>query len=356
MRRPQPRNALAMMKGYHSPQLDVEVRLNTNESPFAPPEEFTRAFGEAMAGASWHRYPDRLAKDLRTRIASKHNVEPKQVFVANGSNEIIQTLLLTYGGGGRSAAVFQPTYAMHAQICRVSGTAIASGERSSNFAIDVDEVLRVADHHSPKVFFLCSPNNPTGVADPPEVVAKVLAIAQESGGLLCVDEAYGEFNSSSALGMLDEEVGLAVARTFSKAWAMAAARLGYLIGPSWLVAELYKAALPYHLSTASQIAGLLALDHTEAMQMRVEEVVKERERLQGELAKLDVEVWPSSANFVLFRTNTISGEQVWQQLLDRSVLVRNCASWPRLDGCLRVTVGTPQENDRFLESLSEVLT
>lgn len=354
--RPIPRESIALMEGYHSPQLEVEVRLNTNESPEPPPAEFRAAVADAADRVGWHRYPDRAAMRLRTRIGELHGVGPEQVFAANGSNEVLQTLLLTYGGAGRTAAVFEPTYALHSHLSRITGTSVVTGERGPAFALDIDETRRVIQSHKPEVTFLCSPNSPTGVVDDPADVGEVLGLVSGVGGLLCVDEAYGQFNPQSAMSLLGDEVPLVVTRTYSKTWAMAGARLGYLVGPEWLVGELEKVVLPYHLDAMTQIAGTVALDYVDAMQQRVQRLVAERERLVAELAKMPVEVWPSGANFVLIRPEEVSAEVVWQKLVDRSVLVRNCSSWPRLEGCLRVTVGTPRENDRFLEALREVLT
>ncbi|MEZ5258340.1 MAG: aminotransferase class I/II-fold pyridoxal phosphate-dependent enzyme [Ilumatobacteraceae bacterium] len=169
-----------------------------------------------------------------------------------------------------------------------------------------------------------------------------------------VDEAYAQFADWTALDVLDEESAVVVTRTFSKTWSMAAARLGYLVGPTWLVAELEKVVLPYHLDTAKQIAGRLAVGFVEDMEARVQQIVAEREAMITELRRIGVEVWPSGANFVLFRPRNRSGRDVWQGLLDRSVLIRDCSGWPRLADCLRVTIGTPQENHRFLAALAEV--
>ena len=274
----------------------------------------------------------------------------------NGSNEVLQTVLLTYGGPGRTEAVWEPTYALHAHIARLTGTAVAEGERGEDFALDLDEIRRVVTGAAPSVAFLCSPNNPTGVVDDPDDVAATLDLVAGRDGLLVVDEAYGQFAPWSALDLVDEAAPLVVTRTFSKTWSMAAARLGYLIGPSWVVDDLHKVVLPYHLDAAKQRAGVLALDHAGAMAARVERLVAERRRLVAALEDLPVDVWPSGANFVLFRPRGADGDAVWQGLLDRSVLVRNCASWPRLDGCLRVTIGTPTEDDAFLAALREILT
>jgi histidinol-phosphate aminotransferase len=350
--RPTPRPDIALMEGYHSPQVDVKVRLNTNEAPVAPPARFVERLQGELAGVEWHRYPDRAATELREGIAALHQVSPHQVFVANGSNEVLQTLCLTYGGAGRSVAVFEPTYALHSHIARLTGTGVAEGERNADFTLDLDEVRRVVAAASPSITYLCSPNNPTGLVETEETVREVLGLVP---GVLVVDEAYGQFAPWSALELVGEDVPLVVTRTYSKTWSMAAARLGYLVGPSWLVAELDKVALPYHLDTVKQVAGRIALDFRADMDARVAALVEERGRLEGRLADLDVDVWPSGANFVLIRPRQRDGHDVWQRLLAQSVLVRDCSSWPRLEGCLRVTIGTPEEDDAFLAALEEAL-
>jgi histidinol-phosphate aminotransferase len=346
-----PRDDVALLEGYHSPQVDVAVRLNTNESPVPPPAAFREALADELADLAWHRYPDRAALELRTAIGALHDVGPEQVFAANGSNEVLQTLCLTFGGAGRSVAVFEPTYALHGHIARVTGTEVLVGERTDGFALDHAEVDRVLAA-GPAITFLCSPNNPTGLVEPREVVESVV---ERAPGLGVVDEAYGQFAPWSALELVDEAVPLVVTRTYSKTWSMAAARLGYLVGPAWLVEELEKVVLPYHLDAVTQAAGRLALRFTGEMEARVAELVEERGRLSAALGDLDVDVWPSGANFVLFRPRSSDGAAVWQALVDRSVLVRNCASWPRLEGCLRVTVGTRAEDDAFLQALEEII-
>lgn len=347
------RDDLGVMAGYHSAQVDVAVRLNTNESPLPPPAAFVDALAGAVAGVEFHRYPDRSCTALRNDLARLHGVRPDQVFVANGSNEVLQCLLLAYGGPGRTAAVFEPTYAMHGTIARMTGTAVAAGERADDFTLPRVEVQRVLAAARPDVTFLCSPNNPTGRVEPKDVVEEVLELAP---GLVVVDEAYAQFASWSALGMVHDEVPMVVTRTYSKTWSMAAARLGYLLGPAPLVAALWeKAALPYHVDAVKQAAGRLALRFTDEMEQRVALLVAERERLALGLSRLPVATWPSEANFLLFRPESRPGREVWQALVERSVLVRDCSSWPRLGGCLRVTVGTPEENTAFLAAVEEVL-
>jgi len=347
------RDDLRSLEGYHSAQVDVRVRLNTNESPEPPPAGFRDAVAAEVSRIEWHRYPDRAALELREAIASMHGVDPAQVFVANGSNEVLQTVLLAYAGPGRTVATFEPTYQMHAQIARVTGAIVVEGERAADFTLDPAEVERVISTFEPHVVFLTSPNNPTGLVEPVERVRQLLDIAP---GLVVVDEAYAQFAEWTALDLVAEDRPLVVTRTFSKTWSMAGARLGYLIGPTWLVAELDKVVLPYHLDAVKQIAGRLALRYSDDMNDRVAQLVAERERINETLAKLPVHVFPSGANFVLFRvTGPLDGRAVWQGLIDRSVLIRDCSSWPRLDNCLRVTVGTPAENTEFLTALAAVL-
>ncbi|MEJ6721948.1 histidinol-phosphate transaminase [uncultured Ilumatobacter sp.] len=346
------RDDLRALQGYHSAQVDVRIRLNTNESPEPPPTAFRDAMAAEVSNIEWNRYPDRAAVALREAIAESHSVDVAQVFVANGSNEVLQTVLLAYAGPGRTVATFEPTYQLHAQIARVTGATVVEGQRADDFTLDPNEVERVITGSQPHVVFLTSPNNPTGLVEPMERVRQILDLAP---GLVVVDEAYAQFSDWSALELIDEDTPMVVTRTFSKTWSMAGARLGYLIGPSWLVAELDKVVLPYHLDAVKQIAGRLALRFASDMDDRVRQTVAERTRISSTLADLGTTVFPSGANFVLFRPDGHEGRAVWQGLVDRSVLIRDCSGWPRLANCLRVTVGTPDENSAFLDALGEVL-
>ena len=346
------REDLNALEGYHSPQVDVRVRLNTNESPFAPPAAWRDAFAAELSRVEWNRYPERAATQLREGIAAQHGVRPAQVFAANGSNEVLQTLLLTFAGPGRTVATFEPTYQLHGHIARLTGASVAEGERAADFTLDLAEVHRVLTESSPVITFLCSPNNPTGLVEPEANVREVLAVVP---GLLVVDEAYGQFADWSAIGMIDDDTNLVVTRTFSKTWSMAGSRLGYLVGPEWLVAELDKVVLPYHLDAAKQIAGRLALTFVDEMEDRVQFIVAERERLSAAMSAMAVDVFPSGANFILFRPRDVPGRQVWQSMLDNGVLIRDCSGWPRLGGCLRVTIGTVEENELFLAALAAAL-
>jgi histidinol-phosphate aminotransferase len=349
---PEPRADLGLREGYHSAQVDVEVRLNTNESPFPPPVGWLDALLGEVAAMELNRYPDRSATALREALAQWHGVRSDQVFCANGSNEVIQSLCLGYGGAGRRVATFEPTYALHSHIAHLTGTGVVSADRRPDFSLDLEVVADVVARERPAITFLCSPNNPTGGTEDPATVGQVL---EGTPGLVVVDEAYGQFADWSALDLVDDDRPLVVTRTFSKTWSLAALRLGYLIGPAPVVAVLERVALPYHLDAIQQAAGRLALDHVEDMERRVAAIVAERRRMAAALDRPDVTVWPSQANFILFRPEQRKGSEVWQGLVDHSVLVRDTSSWPGLEGCLRVTVGTVEENSRFLEALSEVL-
>ncbi len=352
MSRPERRADLHELTGYHSPQLDVAIRLNTNESPYPPPAEFVAAWTTELAATPLHRYPDRSAGALRTAIATHLRQPVGRIFPANGSNEVLQTILLTYGGFGRRALVFEPTYALHSHLCHITGTEVITGARGDDFRIDARHAVERLEAERPDLVFVCSPNNPSGTVESPETIA---AIADAASGVVVVDEAYGEFAPDSALDLVSEDRAVVVTRTYSKVWSLAALRLGFAVAPEWMVAELDTVVLPYHLDAATQLAGRLALDHVDAMERRVRALIEERERLFVALdGEPTVDVVPSGANFLLFRCRT-GGHAVWEALVERGVLVRDFSGWPGVEDCLRVTVGTPEENDAFLTALRGVL-
>ena len=299
-----------------------------------------------------NRYPDRDASGLRTAIGREHGVGPEAVFCANGSNEVLQCLLLAYGGPGRSALVFEPTYALHSHIARLTSTKTLSASRGEDFGIDRDSALALIETESPDVVFVCSPNNPTGNCETRETVE---AIAAASEGLVVVDEAYAQFSRWSAVDLITVHANVAVVRTFSKTWALAGLRLGYVLAAPDVVAACSSAALPYQLDAFKQVAGLAALRYGAEMKARVARLVEQRGRIEAGLAALPVDVWPSDANFVLFRPRGRDAAEVWQGLVERSVLVRDVSGFARLEGCLRVSIGTAEENGRFLAALGEIL-
>ena len=341
------------MSGYHSAQVDVPIRLNTNESPFPPPAAWLDAVADIARSIQWNRYPDRAATELRETIAQRHNVSAANVFVANGSNEVLQTILLAYGGAGRCVATFEPTYQMYSQIARVTGAEVVQGERKADLTLDSLEIERVLTRCKPSVSFLCNPNNPTGLIEPRENLEAMLA---HMTGIVVVDEAYAEFSEWSAIDMVSEDKPLAVTRTFSKTLSMAALRVGYVVAPKQMIADLEIAVLPYHLDSFKQAATIAALGFVSEMEERVDAIKSERARIFAAISDMDCDVWPSGSNFILFRPRSTAAAAVWQRMVDAGVLVRDCSTWPRLSGCLRVTVGTADENSAFLGALSTALS
>lgn len=351
---PEPRADLALREGYHSPQVSVDVRLNTNESPYPPPRGWYEALTAELSDIELNRYPDREAKRLRGALAEWHGVPVEHVFAGNGSNEVLQCIYLAYGGPGRKVAVFEPTYALYAHIAHVTGTGVSEGARDANFAVSAEAAVALLETERPSIVMLCSPNNPTGTPERRETVLALLE-AVGSEALIVVDEAYGQYASWSAIDMVADDRPLVVVRTYSKTWGMAGLRLGYMVGPAEVVEVMGRVVLPYHIDAMKQAAGRLALQFSPQMEEHVTAIVSERQRVIEGLSRLDVDVWPSEANFVLWRPRKKSGPQVWKALVDRSVLVRDFSSAPGLAGHLRTTVGTPAENSRFLEALQEVL-
>ncbi|MDQ1481134.1 MAG: histidinol-phosphate aminotransferase [Actinomycetota bacterium] len=351
----QPRDDLRSLEGYHSPQVDVPIRLNTNESPYAPPDAFVERYTNALRDVAWHRYPARAARELREVLGASLGQPRERLICANGSNEILQTLLLTYGGAGRRAAIFEPTYALHAHIAEITNTEIVAGERRADFTVDADAAIALVRSTRPSLVFLCSPNNPTGTVESRDTVERLLAITAEAGALLVVDEAYGEFAPWSALELVNDDQPLVVVRTYSKVWSLAAVRLGFAVAPTWVVDEMEKVLLPYALSVPTQLAGTIALDFQAEMEKRVASLVEERGRIFAALTELPgLSVVPSGANFLLVRVNG-DAHDLWRRLLERGVLVRDFSSRPGVEGSFRVTVGNPDENDEFLAAIGAAL-
>ncbi|HEX9776291.1 MAG TPA: histidinol-phosphate transaminase [Actinomycetota bacterium] len=336
---------------YAAPQADAPVRLNTNECPWPPPESVLREIGARLRSSALNRYPDRDAIRLRELLGERAGWSAGGVWVANGSNEILQTLLLAFGGPERSVLLFEPTYAMHGHIAQVTGTRVIAKDVPEPWALDANEVAWTVSFEPPSITFLCSPNNPTGGACSNEVVEAALA---SGPGLVVVDEAYGEFSSQTALPLLAAEERLVIVRSFSKSWRLAGARVGYMLAHPWLVEAIQVARLPYHLSTPTQVVAEVAVEHATEVLSTVAEIVAERDRLAKELQRVPgVEVFPSEANFLLFRTEWPGGD-LWRAMAGRGVLVRDFSAM--IPGALRVTVGTSDQNATFVETLREVLS
>jgi len=342
---------------YGAPQLAVRYALNTNENPHPLPEGLLADLQVALADAAHglNRYPDRDATELRADLAgyltrtSGERVQPAQVWAANGSNEVLQQVLQAFGGAGRTALGFTPSYSMHPIICAGTGTGWVDGHRRADFTIDVAAATAQVREVQPHVVFVTSPNNPTGTAVD---LATIAALYEATTGVLVVDEAYTEFarpGTPSALTLLPGRPRLVVSRTMSKAFGMAGLRLGYLAADRAVVDALQLVRLPYHLSSLTQAAARTALAHTDELLATVDVVKAERDRIVASLPALGLTSVPSDANFVLFGHFGDSAV-AWRALLDRGVLVRDVG----LPGWLRVTAGTTEETDAFLTALGEI--
>jgi histidinol-phosphate aminotransferase len=344
---------------YGAPQLDVPVRLNTNENPYPLPEPLVARIAERVAKAArgLNRYPDREAVELRAGLAAYltrtagHPVGVDQVWAANGSNEVIQQLLQAFGGPGRTAIGFEPSYSMHALISRGTGTGWISGPRTEDFTIDTDAAVRTIAERRPHVVFVCSPNNPTGTAvDAATVVALYEAAQAARPSLVVVDEAYGEFSHRpSLLPLIEGRPHLVLTRTMSKAFGAAGLRLGYLAADPAVVDAVRLVRLPYHLSAVNQATALAALEHTDTLLGYVQQLKDERDRVVEGLRAIGYEVTESDANFAQFGRFADSGA-AWRAVLDRGVLIRDNG----VPGRLRVSIGTPAENDAFLAAAEAV--
>jgi histidinol-phosphate aminotransferase len=346
------RDDLRGLEPYGAPQLNVPVLLNTNENPYPPSPRLVRALGEAVAGmaAGLNRYPDRDAVDLRKDLAGYlgHGVTAPQVWAANGSNEIIQQILQAFGGFGRTALGFEPSYSMHPIITRVTGTTWIDAHRDADFGLEPERALAAIAEHRPDIVFLTSPNNPTGTALP---LAAIEAILDAAPGMVVVDEAYAEFRregTPSALSLLPGHPRLIVTRTMSKAFAMAGTRVGYLAADPAVVEALLLVRLPYHLSAVTQVVARTAIAHADELLATVATLRAERDELVGWLRDGGFEVADSDANFVLFGRFP-HRQRVWRRILDQGVLIREVGppEW------LRVSVGLPEEMAAFRAALTK---
>jgi histidinol-phosphate aminotransferase len=344
---------------YGAPQLPEALQLNVNENPHGPSPALVAALQQAVGevAGGLNRYPDREAVALRTDLAAYLTrrtgvlLDVEQVWAANGSNEVLQQVLQAFGGPGRTALGFEPSYSMHPLLASTTGTRWVVERRTESFEVTSDLAVAAVERHRPAVVFLTTPNNPTGTATPLDVVDAVCATAP---GVVVVDEAYAEFSAlPSAVTLLDRHPRLLVSRTMSKAFALAGARLGYLAASASVVDALRLVRLPYHLSALTQAAARTALAFTDELLGTVEAVKAQRDRMVVGITGLGLQVVPTEANFLLFGPFR-DPAAVWRALLDAGVLVRDVSTGPGLAGWLRVNAGTEPETTAFLDALAVV--
>lgn len=346
------RDDLRGQKPYGAPQLSVPVSLNVNENTFGIPEPVALAIVEKLAKATigLNRYPDREFLELRQQLADflGHSLEVNQLWAANGSNEILQQLFSAFGGPGRKALSFGPTYSMYPNIARTTLTEYVEKPRAADFSLTPELVEAAISAERPNIVIICSPNNPTGTAVTMEVIERAYAATD---GILIVDEAYAEFsNGPSAVSLLARRPRLVISRTMSKAFAFAGARLGYLAADPAVVDALRIVRLPYHLSSLTQAAASAALEHAELLLANVEKIKKQRNRIMDATSQWGLTAYPSDANFVLVG-GFENPDQVFEKLLEAGVLVRNVG----IPKTLRITAGTEAETTKLLAELALVL-
>jgi histidinol-phosphate aminotransferase len=342
---------------YGAPQLDVPILLNVNENTHGVPEDAREAILKAVdaALAGLNRYPDREFTDLRRALAGYlgHRLAEDNIWAANGSNEVLQQILQAFGGPGRSALSFPPTYSMYPLLANGTGTRYIAGERADNYDLSAASAAEQVSRHAPNIVILCSPNNPTGTALGADVVEAVYEAGKASQAIVIVDEAYAEFahtGTPSALSLLPGRERLIVSRTMSKAFALAGARLGYLAAAPEIADALRLVRLPYHLSAITQAAALAALQNSTSLLANVEAIKVQRDRIVQELRGMGLHPAPSDSNFVFFG-GLQEPHRIWQGLLEKGVLIRDVG----IPGHLRVTAGTEAETTAFLTSLRNLL-
>ena len=349
------RQNLRELSPYGAPQLPADAVMNTNENPYAPSPELAKAIAARVADVALtlNRYPDRDAVVLRTKLAdfinglSGTSFDSTNIWAANGSNEIIQSLFMAFGGG--TALGFTPSYSMHPLIAKVTQVQWLNGNRREDFSLDIDSAISQIQREKPALTFITTPNNPTGSSVTIEEIEK---IAKATSGLLIIDEAYAEFSDEiSAATLVKKYPHVVVIRTMSKAFAFAGVRLGYLVADPAVIDAMFLVRLPYHLSALTQAAAEVALDFKDELLGTVAQLRADRDRVAVQLAELGLTVIPSASNFLLFSGFTMPSAQLWQAMLDKGVLIRDVG----LLGHLRVTIGNEAENTKFISTLTACL-
>jgi histidinol-phosphate aminotransferase len=349
------RQNLRELSPYGAPQIPAEAVMNTNENPYAPSLQLAKAIADRVSevALTLNRYPDRDAVVLRTKLAEFINglsgteFDSKNLWAANGSNEIIQSLFMAFGGG--TALGFTPSYSMHPLIAKVTQVQWLNGSRREDFSLDIDSAISQIQREKPTLTFITTPNNPTGSSITVDEIEK---IARLTSGLLIVDEAYAEFSEEkSAVTLINKYPHVVVIRTMSKAFAFAGVRLGYLVADPAVIDAMYLVRLPYHLSALTQAAGEVALDFQSELLGTVAQIRTDRDRVAAQLTEMGLKVIPSASNFLLFSGFDMPSAQLWQAMLDRGVLIRDVG----LLGYLRVTIGNEAENTKFISTLSVCL-
>ncbi len=344
--------AVRGLRAYSLSPHRARVKINQNENPWDTPQAIRDEIFERFVAAKWSRYPDFIPATLHERLAEFAGLRPDHIIAGNGSNELIQAVMMVTIGPGKRVLISEPTFALYKQVATVLGGAVESMSLNSSLQYNSGLLLDVVEERQPDVTIICSPNNPTGCVIDDQDLIKLLEIAR---GLVIIDEAYHEFAEHSVVPLLHEHENLIVLRTFSKAMALAGLRVGYLLGEPDLVREIRKAVLPYNLNALSQIAAEVAIDNYESeLRPLVKRILDERERLFSELSGIKgLTPVPSKGNFMVVKS-VRDPTQIFAELLQRDILVRDVSNYPMLHDYFRVSVGRPEENDRLLKELRAI--
>lgn len=345
------KNKVRSLQPYQVENIDCEIMLHANESAFPPPPEISKLFGEVLQGCALNRYPDPNCRELKSVLAKQHQVPPEQFMIGNGSDELIQILLQIFCDPGDGVAFPDPTFAMYAIIAQGMGLTPHSVPLDENWDFRAENFLEAIKNQPTRIIFFSYPNNPTGNCFSSAEIQKVI---ENFSGIVVVDEAYYDFSTKSFTNELARHNNLIILRSLSKI-GLAALRVGYGIADPRIIEQVDKVRLPYNSNTLSQSFSAKLLNHFSPIQKQIDTIIEERKRLFETLQGFSaLTVYPSDANFILFRVNP-KADEVFKRLMENGILVRNLGNHPRLNNCLRVTVGTRKENDRFIEQLNAII-
>jgi histidinol-phosphate aminotransferase len=331
---------------------EAEIKLNQNESPYDFPEDLKEEVVRIYREKKWSRYPDFVPDSLRASLARFAGWKKEGILVGNGSNELLQATLMVFVREHTPVAIPSPTFTVYGLVSTILGATILHIPLNPDMSFNVDELIARSNEAQARVLVICTPNNPTGTVLSEDEARRIL---DNFSGHVLLDEAYFEFCGRTSLKLLEQYPRLIITRTFSKAMGMAGLRVGYLMAHPDLVVQIDKAKLPYNINQFSLTAAQVALDHVDRFQPAIQAIISERERLGKDLAEMPgVRVYPSGANFFLFEVPTSPG-LLFEELYQQGILIRNVSRYPMLSKCLRVAVGTPEENSRFLTALRQAL-
>ena len=342
------RPAVRQLVPYETKYMPECIKLDANENPFPWPAKMRETlFAEKPA---FNRYPDGMGQDLKTRIAKYTATSPEGILIGNGSDELIQMMLLTFGGAGKSLIIHPPTFGMYQIYAQLTETTVVEVPLLNGLDLDTEQMLRASQAPEAQLVIICNPNNPTGSLFPRE---EILRLVGESGKIVVVDEAYAEFSGETLIPEIKNYPNLVIMRTFSKAFGMAGLRVGYLLGQPGTISLINRVRPPFNVNSFSQRAGILALDYLNEYQEQIQQIKAETQKLQAALNGVpNLRVYPTRANFILFKPE--DPDRWASELLRRGFLVRNMGVLPALGKCLRISAGLPEENEGFIRAVREI--